>query len=48
MSQAFTTQIEAGIAELVLAKPPVNAWAARSGWTWPIRSKPWAPTPTSG
>ncbi|MBC3503801.1 enoyl-CoA hydratase family protein [Pseudomonas sp. SWRI59] len=25
MNQAFTTQIEAGIAELVLAKPPVNA-----------------------
>ncbi|WP_136476268.1 enoyl-CoA hydratase family protein [Pseudomonas sp. DG56-2] len=25
MSQAFTTQIDAGIAELVLAKPPVNA-----------------------
>nr|WP_189673410.1 enoyl-CoA hydratase family protein [Pseudomonas sp. SWRI59] len=25
VNQAFTTQIEAGIAELVLAKPPVNA-----------------------
>ena len=34
MTQAFTTQIENGIAEIVIDKAPVNAQIAVSGMPW--------------